>query len=941
MSFKKYPSLILLCLGLSCLGAQGNESTKIDTVPVEVATFPKRKIAVGYMSIEQEQLTTAVGSLSASHFNVGNINDPLLLAQGRVAGLLISKAGGNPNSLADVRIRGLSSLSTNNAPMIVIDGVIGADLKLVDPNDIASFDVLKDAAATAIYGVQGAAGVILIRTKSGDFSSPNRLSYSNYLAIDQLGAFHEVADSRTYLRLLGDVAGEAVRDNNNYGLSTNWAEELTRTASSHVHSLNYKGGSTTTAYSASLNYRDIEGIGIANDGFEQLNARISLSQLALNNRLKVGLNLAATDREAAYFDLATFQYALSFNPSAPARVDQPGGNIPPFVTDIGNTIYGGYFELNNFDYFNPVAIAQTSQSTGEERFLLYNFDAELAVLDNLFVSAKYASSQSTLVLNSFASRTSRFAGNASGNEETKGTAGRLLNNLRDEQFQLMSRYEAKFGKSHLQFQAGVVSQVIEGDGLSAFGIGLPSDAFGYNNLGTLGSIPRGQIALNSYRFKNKLLGTFARARLSFDDTYELLASVRRDGTSTFNLVDQFDVYPAISGSANLANVLRLQNFDQLKLRLGYSATGQLAESSYVANSIGYIGANTIILPNGSAVLIPLPPVLVNERTLGFNLGFDVQTSNQKLSASLDYFNNNTINPIVMAQLPIGGQGVPVNSTNVDLVNSGLELMLGLQVLNKDKFKWQANVIGFSARSRLVLKEGAGLFNSPSPIGIRSSSPVFPGAGDNDPTVFIGTEDPLGSLYALEVDLERSRQQNNWVYIDNNRDGIITPADKQLLGNGLPSFSLGFSNNWQIGKFDASILFRGDFGHSLVNTSNYIYGQMGNLRFRSIDNLVVSDRFEESILDGNRGISSHFVEKASFLALDNAQLAYTFCNKKATQQRSLRLYLAAQNLFYITNYSGPDPNVRLGDNGSQLVNGIDRLRTYPRLRTFLFGLQLQL
>ncbi len=932
-SYTGYSTQVIVLTGQSVVDIKLSSGELLDEV-----------VVIGYGTTTRKEVTSAVTSVKAEDFNVGNINDPTQLIQGKVAGLNISRVGGNPNGGATIRLRGLSSFGANNSPLIIIDGVVGADLNLVDPNDIESIDVLKDGSAAAIYGIQASAGVILVTTKSGR-DGQGQFDYRTYVAFDQVARSQEVADAPEYLRLVEATVGASVATANNYGANTRWIDEVTRTGVSHVHNLSYSGGSAKTTYRASVNYRDIQGVGVENDGFKQLNGRLNVQQKALNDRLTLDLNVSANDRSSLYFNENAFRYAVTYNPTAPVRVDDPGANVPQIIRDNSNAIYGGYFEIDNFDYFNPVAVAKTDQGSGILQDLLTSLNASLKVTDNFTLNAKYSRIAGNNVFNRFASRTSRFGGNAAGADAFKGTAERRVDNNRNDLFEVTGVYNLKFGKNKLELLGGYSWQKLSFDGFGASGRGLPSDAFGFNNLGVLNDRLTGQLNLFSYQSNYRVIGFFGRARFNIGDIYNVTASIRRDGTSRNGPENKWDIFPAISASADLAKALDISGFDNLKLRAGYGITGSIPLQDYeYLQSFGIGGLFPI---NGSYIPSIGPLRNANEglrfeKKGEFNVGLDFGLFDYRLTGAIDYYTRTVRNLLFPAQVATPSFLFPfvsANLNNVDLVNNGIELSLGYKVGNSSNFSWEPNIVFSTFNTELIQNDKIPDFNfgDGGRLIIESSTPGSPGQ-NGDPLTQVAIGEELGNLWTRQVDLEASRREGRWVYIDQNGDGVISNEDKVLSGNGLPDFSLGIQNNFRFGKADFSFFFRGDFGHDLANMPANFYGQQGNLATRSIDNLIISDRFQEGIL-GAPQMSDYFIEDASFLVLDNAQLGYSFNVGGNSGIRNVRVYAAGQNLFYITNYSGVDPSVRYGDAGNPLVNGIDRRNTYFRTRTITFGVNV--
>jgi len=952
ISYTGYSTQTIALTGQSTLNIQLASGELLDEV-----------VVVGYGTVTQKQVTSAVTTIEAEDFNAGNINDPTQLIQGKVAGLTISKPGGNANGASTIRLRGLSSFGGNSSPLIIIDGVVGANLNTVDPADIESVNVLKDGSAAAIYGIQASAGVIIVTTKKGK-AGKGELSYRGYVSAESIAAQPELANRSEYLRLIGSAAdinraqnpgadlptSAQVQAQNDFGGETDWVDAVTRTGISNVHNLSYSGGVGGTTYRASVNYRDIQGIGFQDDGFNQLNGRLSVTQKAINDRLTLSIDVTATDKNSDFFNPNVFKFATTYNPTAPIRVSDPGYNVPQAVADNSNAIYGGFFEIDNFDYNNPFAIAATSNSKREETNTLYSMRAGFDVTDDFNIQASFSRNRSSGVSGSFASQTNRLIGGAAGAQERKGFASRFSNTDVNDLFEVTGTYNLDLGGNDLELLAGYSWQEYNFEGFSAGGRGLPSDAFGFNNLGTLADIAGGQLSVFSYQQAYRVIGFFGRARLSIGSAYNVTASLRRDGTSRNGPENKWDLFPAISASADLVDALDLAGPDQLKLRAGYGITGSLPNGNY-----GYLqtfGTQGQVPSDGGFIATLGPtsnanPNLKFEKKGEFNVGLDFAFMDYRLTGTLDFYTRNTRDLITNVQVPsppfLFGT-VEANLNNVELINTGVELSVGYLVGDSggDGFSWEPR-LNFSTFSTKLEDNGETPdfnFGADGVQIFQSSTPGSPGQnGDPVSQVVIGED--FGGLYTRQLDVAASQAAGQFVFIGDEND-------KVLVGNGLPDFSLGFANNFSYGNFDLSLFFRGDFGHSIANMPANFYGQHGNAISRPLDNLIVGERFLEGVISAPK-FSDYFVEKASFLALDNLQLGYKFDLGENTGFDNIRVYVAGQNLFYITDYSGVDPNVRFIDdqNGNGFIDngenpltpGIDRRSTFFRTRTLTAGVSV--
>ena len=930
-------------------------------------------VVVGYGTVSKKEVTSAVTSIESEDFNAGNINDPTQLIQGKVAGLTISRVGGDPNRGSTIRLRGLSSFGGNTEPLIIIDGVVGANLNTVDPADIESINVLKDGSAAAIYGIQASAGVIIVTTKRGTEGSSGGFSYRGYVSADQVAEAPNTASREEYLRLIGigndlnrEVAvrngvdpadlppsGADVQAQNDFGGETDWVEELTRTGISHVHNLSYTGSGNNMTYRASVNYRDIQGIGISNDGFQQLNGRVSITQRAFDDRLSVSLDVTATDRVSSIFEPAIFRYAVTYNPTVPIFADE----LPEdrdVLRERSNSAYGGYTEIENFDYNNPVAIANTLRNTRNQTNLLYSLRTSFAITDDLDLNVNYSRARESGLNGFFATRESRFAGGAEGGGARAGNASRSNNDNRNDLFEVTANYNLDLGGNSLDLLAGYSWQEYSFQGFNAGGRGLSSNAFGFNNLGGLADIATGQIGIGSYQNEYRVIGFFGRARLGIGTAYNVTASIRRDGTSRNGPENRWDIFPAISASADLVDALAINGPDQLKVRVGYGITGSLPPGNYdylqtfgIGGQVPYQGNYVqTIEPNRNA-----NPNLRFEKKGEFNAGLDFAFLDYRLNGSVDFYIRNTTDLLYNAPVPTPPfqfAFVQANLNNVNLINTGVELSLAYSLGEPGGLTYEPRLIFSTFNTRLEDNGETPDFNfgSGGELTLFSSSPGAPGQND-DPISRIRVGDDFGNLYARVLDVEASRAANEYVFlnIDGNLneegDPIIDEADKVVVGNGLPDFSLGLSNQFSYNQFDFSFFLRGDFGHDIANLPRNFYGQLGNTVSRPLDNIIITDLLDEDIISSPR-FNDQLVEDASFLALDNAQLGYTINLGDNTGFSNLRFYVAGQNLFYITDYSGVDPNVRFTDianNDNALTPGLDRRNTFFRTRTFTAGLSV--
>ncbi len=903
-------------------------------------------VVVGYGTQRSKEVTTAVTSVKAEDFNGGNVNEPTQLIQGKVAGLQISKAGGDPNGNSTIRLRGLSTVGANTSPLIVIDGVIGATLESVDPNDIASIDVLKDGSAAAIYGSRASSGVILITTKKGSRGSA-KVEYNGYASAESIANQVETTSASEFARL---------RPQSDRGSETDWVDEVTRTGISHVHNLSMSGGiGSGTTYRASLNYRDIEGIGVVS-GFEQLNGRLNLTQKALDDRLTFSANISATRRDANFGFNESFRYATLYNPTAPVRF--PANSTNPLADK-----YGGYYQEENFDYFNPVALIEQGTNQGKTNDLLVSGRVDFELVQGLTASAFYSQLREAEQYREYYKKQAYFRG-FNRNGLARGTDIDRNSQL----FEATLNYSTGFGALGLTALAGYSYNEVENGNLFFSTGDFISDDVSFNAIGFSQDIPNARATFNSGRDRSKIIGFFGRVNLNYDDTYFLMASVRQEGSTRFGEDNKWGLFPAVSAGVTLSNLLSVSGVDNLKLRVGYGETGALPP--FVGLSQLRFSQSGSFFFNGGFVPAFAPnqnanPELKWETKGEFNAGLDFALLDYRLTGSIDYYTRRTrdlIFNVNVPQPPNQAQFTWANVEDVELLNSGVELSIGYLMDKGEKFSWEPRLVFSTFDTKLELQNVGDdakfkFFTSGGEFFDFATSPGAPGL-NNNPTVVVRANEQLGQLYGPVFD--RIGENGQFIFrdlngdgtTDANGDGITDEEDKTTIGNGLPNFSLGFNSTFKFGNIDFNFFLRGDFGHDLANMYRVFYEPLGT-GSREIENIVNTKYFDENLKDAPE-FSSYYVENASYIALDNATLGYTFNLGEKTKFSKIRVYLTGQNLFYITDYTGVDPSPRFADPGSLdnggfpgdrqfnpsvLAPGLDRRNNYFRTRTITFGLNL--
>ena len=871
-------------------------------------------VVTGYGTQDKKEVTSAVTSVKAKDFNKGMVNDPLQLIQGKVGGLTVVRPGGDPNGNYTLRLRGVSTFGANASPLIVIDGVIGGSLNTVDPNDIASMDVLKDGSAAAIYGSRGSAGVIIVTTKTGE-SGKTAINYNGSVAFESVANSIEFMDADEYKALPGAV---------DLGGSTDWLDEVTETGVSQIHNISMSGGAKSTTYRASINVRDVTGVGM-NSGFSQLNARLNLSQKALNDRLKINVNVSATTKDSEYGFTESFRYAIAANPTMSVYADASGGGI------TGGAATGGYSERDIFDFYNPVSISAQNINEGTDLRIVGGVRAEYDfsdLVDGLSAAVFYGEQRTTDERAQYFKKSAYFVNGRN------GVASRNWAGTDNKIFETTFNYNKDFGGSNLTALAGYSYQAFFNEGFGMGGSNFLTDAFTYNNMGASLDFPNGLGNANSYANSNKLIAFFGRVNLNISDNYFVSASVRQEGSTRFGEDNKWGLFPAVSAGANLNNILSLSGVDQLKLRASFGITGAQPGESYLSKrrygpsgSFFYGGA---FVPSYGPQSNPNPDLKWEEKA-EVDVGLDFSVMNGKLSGSFDWYQRTTSDLLFLIDVPVPPNLYNQTWKNVgEMTNSGIEITLNYQVVDNGSFSYNTG-INFATFKTIIDK----LEVSPLYQGAMGS----PGqSAVNLARVAVGEE--LGQLW-LPVYDGPDATTGAPTMKDLDGDGTFCDCndDKQVVGNGLPDFTIGWNNSLTFGNFDLNVFFRGAFGHDVLNSFRGFYENYSPTVISNW-NVVKGTDLDPNLTDA--AVNDTHVESADFLKLDNATLGYTMpVGSNNVGFRSMRIFVSVQNAFVLTGYTGIDPEVRYidieGDNA--LAPGIERRNTYFTTRTVSAGINI--
>jgi iron complex outermembrane receptor protein len=863
-------------------------------------------LVVGYGSMEKNKITSAITNVKPENFNRGNINNPVQLLQGKVAGLSIVSPQGNPNGTYSIRLRGLSTIGANTQPLIIVDGVIGVDINSVDPNDIADINVLKDGGAAAIYGTRGSSGVVIITTKTGAKGKMS-VNYNGYVAAENTDRSLPVMSRDEYLQYGGT----------DYGGNTDWMDEITRTALSHVHNLSLSGGTDKFSYMASLNYRNVRGI-IPRTGYDQLSGRLNLSQKTWGDRLTLSLNLALAEKNAQLGFDDVFRSAIVMPPTAPV-----------FGSGEEYAQYGGYFQNRAHELFNPMAIINQNANEQKTNRTTYNLQVDLKIIEELTASVRYAHNNEDILNSTYISKYSLYAQGI----DRQGLATKNTDSNTSDLFEFTGNYLKSFGRFNLNALAGYSYQDFAYDHAYIQAGNFLTDEFSFNNLAAAKDLADGKAKADSYRENNKLIAFFGRVNLSYNDTYFLMASLRREGSSRFGDGNKWGNFTGLSAGADIRKIVEIPLIDQMKVRASYGVTGALPAQSYLSKQTYGPGSSLeYYLYNGQWLPVYAPqsnhnPDLKWETKTEIDFGIDFSLLNSRLTGSIDYYDRETSDALITLNVPVPPNLFSTSVLNAGkLKNRGFEVSISFDAVKTQDFSWNTRLTFASYNSKII-----SLSMGDIQYGIREVGGLPAPLTGN--VIRVEEGKPVGQMIGWVY--EGVDANGEYILKDVNKDNEINELDRDVIGNALPKGEFSFGNTFTYRNFDFSFLLRGVYGHNLVNIHRTLFEQASRI---STYNLIKTKYFQPEY-KGNVAYNSYYVENATFVKLDNISIGYNFKLPEKWLLTSARVYFTGQNLFYITGYTGVDPEPRYAYEGNVLAPGIEPLNSWVTTRTFTFGINL--
>ena len=882
-------------------------------------------VVIGYGTQRKGDVTSAVASVKAEDFTVGAIGDASELVKGKIAGLSISKGTGDPNGESTIRLRGVGSVTHDSAPLVLIDGIEG-DLGTVSPENIASIDVLKDSSAAAIYGTRGAHGVILITTKSGSRDSRATASYSGYVSWSNIANKHDF--------MTPDQIRQGLTTFTDRGYDTDWLDAVTRTAFTQNHDFQISGGTSKTTYMGNISYKHAQGTIIDTWGSD-LKMNFDVAHWMFNDILKAHLNIVKKIHK---------QSPISLDNYGDSQGDQ-NVYLQAIMRNPTEPIYaedGSFYE--NFGvnyYYNPVSIIKNKE--GENKYEETRMSADLTVepikgwQTKVLFSTNHSNTNNKVYYNSdyYSQKSQYFTGN--GNQSYYYYRSDLL--------ELTSNYRATWDLKH-RFDA-LIGYSYQKNYWSSFGgsnYNFPTDYFGPDNLGAGTALKDGKASIWSGASDNKLIGFFARVSYGFDNRYNILLSIRHEGSSQFGKNHKWGNFPSVSAGWTITNEKFMESaaeyVNNLRLRAGYGVTGVLPGASYL--SLTRYAYDAYYYENGEWVrslkVASNPnPDLKWETSRELNIGLDYGFFNDRLNGSVDFYIKSTHDLLYDYSVPTPPNLYPTTTANVGkLRNTGVEVRItGVPVQTKD-WNWETTVT-FSHNKNKLISLSNDLYETNSYLD----------AGWMGQPVSLSTQrieegKPIGQWYMMK---SVGVSENGLWLIENKvtgeveelSDDMLTNDDYyQYVGNALPTFYLGWSNTLRFKNWDLSAVFTGQFDYKILNEARVFY-ENNSIAYNRLQSTLKAPYGDRTLSPTQKQTAvSYHLENGDFFKLTNLTLGYNVPLKQNKWIEQIRVYFSAENLFTITKYKGLDPEL---SNGDIWGPGIESRSNYPTVRSYTVGLNL--
>jgi TonB-dependent starch-binding outer membrane protein SusC len=919
-------TLVFSFVGYASQEIPASSAQSLNVVLKSDVTSLNEVVIVGYGEVQRKDATGAVAAILSKDFNQGVISSPQDLLVGKLAGVTVTTNSGAPGSAATIRIRGGASLSASNDPLIVIDGFpvdnsglagVSNALATINPNDIESYTVLKDASATAIYGSRASNGVIIITTKKGKAGKP-QFSYNANVSMSRPAKYMDVLSGEEYRALVTDLEARGISGLNDAALdelgtsNTDWQKEIFRNAISHDHNLSVAGAIKKLPYRVSYGYTDQDGI-LKTTEFKRHSLNISLTPSLLNDNLKLTINAKGSHVDNNFSEAGAVGNAITYDPTQAVKDD--------------NATYGGYHSWLSHGVTNgtanPVAqIMQTDNKAGSDR-LIGNIQADykLPFMPELKVSINAGLDHSKSDGHNYAEKDAQFTAVTDGNGVTtlQGRRNTYGGNNQSQLLDIYGNYTKEIGGSKFDFTAGYGWQHFYRDGY------------------TLNKNVDGTVINQDTEFKNEnfLISFFGRLNYTLKGKYLLTATLREDGSSRF--AEHWGLFPSVALGWRIKDegfLADVEAVSDLKLRAGYGQTGQqdLTLNQYPYLPIYRASTATAQYQLGENFYTTLRPEAYDanikwETTTTYNLGLDFGFANDMITGSFEVYQRETSDLLNYIQVTSGTNFSNFLNTNVgNLENKGIEFSLRATPITRQNFSWN---IGFNVARNVNKITKLLLVDDPGYTGVS--------AGNISVDAFIQNQQvgyPVNSFFVFQQVYDDNGNPIEGLYVDRSGQGgsvIGNTQNKYRFHNPTPKVLMGLNSRFTYRQFDFSF-------SSRLSLGNYVYNH--NLATRAFYNKVYDLGFFSNVpasIDDTKFVqqqlySDYYVQDASYFKMDNLSLGYNFSHLLSDKMKG-RFSVTVQNAFVVTKYDGIDPEV---DGGEDKNRGIDN-SIYPRPQVFLAGL----
>lgn len=916
-------------------------------------------VVVGYGKVKKSDLTGSVSSVKAEEIENTSLTSIDQGLQGRIPGMVVTQTTGQPGAATTIRIRGTTSLTGRNEPLYVIDGVpvlsdasknrTGAvkgpavnPLASINPADIESVEVLKDASATAIYGARGANGVVLITTKQGEKNS-DQFSFDAYYGIQQISRKIPMLNARQLAELGNEAADNAGVDRRsiyaspaNLGEGTNWQDEIFRMAPIQNYQLSYRGGGNQTTYAMSANFFDQKGI-IIGSQFSKASLRVKVNR-DLAEGIHIGGNVnytrsvsdgVITDEEGGTPSSIT-SWALAMNPA-----------LSPY-TEEGDYLYEN--NTNTPATGNPVADALENENKTTTSRLLANAHLQVDILEGLNFKSSFGAD---LLQNKEQSFIPNFLKRAESNNGQAGVGDTYNYNW---VWENTFNFNRDFGDHSFNAVAGQTMQAFKSDFNYTATTDFEDNRLGYHSIQ---SGAQESMVFSGYRAW-QMLSFLGRVNYTYKDRYLLTVSGRVDGSSKFGEGNRYGFFPSFALGWNIHKEPFMSEMDEisnLKLRMSYGVTGNQGIPAYKSHGLlevteAYFGESVIAKGTG-------PQTLANEElrwesTTQYNVGVDLGLWDNRIDVTLDAYLKQTSDLLLNAPTPhyLGYASAFRNVGNLE--NKGVELSLTAYPISESNYSWMSS-FNISRNENLVTNLAGGeegLVGQPL-LGITGWTRVTEGTavgtfyGYETNGIMQSDEDPSNIPYFAGFQPEPGVRK----YVDQNGDGVLNEDDRVKLGNAAPDFSFGWRNNFSYRNWSLNVYLQGVYGNEIVNFNRFGLESLDGRRNNSIKALQrwqpddPSNKYPKAdATPHSKVLSDHQVEDGSFVRVKDITLKYQLPGEVTGRinMESASVYVSAQNAFTLTNYFGYDPEVSRFAN-DPLSRGAD-YGSYPHARQFMIGLR---